>query len=255
MVCVSMRRVWKEWGDLSRPVSWLTQISAGGQHVLSSLSVSPSSPTCSSLDPALPSPCRRESSDTHTSAFTLLTSLLPSISLYLLFYGFTPLSLFLSLSRSLSLSHLFLGASGEHELWKDNRQVLGEVCGRVCVCLLCGGGCAHLHVCRTRRWQRQLCVFVNQIPSESIFIWALGSVPTLNRHPQKPLTLESLSCPTRIAEISQYSPIYNGSMNMLKKHVCKKLDGWPVIPEPLDSKCIHLGGSSQELDTIIQAYI
>ena len=121
--------------------------------MLSFLSVSPSSPTCSSLDPSFPSPCRRESSDTHTSAFTLLTSLLPSISLYLLFYGFTPLSLSLSLSlaRSLSLSHLFLGASGEHELWKDNRQVMGDVCGRVCVCVCV---CVCVYVCVSVVWGR-----------------------------------------------------------------------------------------------------
>ena len=224
MVCVWVREesMWREWGDLSRPVSWLTQISAGGQHVLSSLSVPPSSPSCSSLDPSLPSPCRRESSDMHTSVFTLLSSLLPSISLFISVFTVSLLSL--SFSLSLSLPHLFLGASGEHELWKDNRQVIGEVCGRVCVrawvcvcvCVCCVGAAVRNCICAvTRRWQRQLCVFVNQIPSESIFIWALGSVPTLNRHPQKPLTLESLSCPTRIAEISQCAPIYNGSMNML----------------------------------------
>ena len=99
--------------------------------MLSSLSVSPSSPSCSSLDPSLPSPCRRESSDMHTSVFTLLSSLLPSISLFISVFTVSLLSL--SFSLSLSLPHLFLGASGEHELWKDNRQVIGEVCGRVCV--------------------------------------------------------------------------------------------------------------------------
>lgn len=89
----------------------------------------------------------------HSPFSFFLSSRLPSISLYRLHFfnrllsgsELGPLSLSVSPSVFVTLSHLFHGASGEHELWKDNRQVMGEVCGRVCV--LCGGGCAHLHVC------------------------------------------------------------------------------------------------------------
>lgn len=46
---------------------------------------------------------------------------------------------------SVTLSHLFSPASGEHELWKDNRQVMGEVC----VCNMWGRPCpsAWVHIC------------------------------------------------------------------------------------------------------------
>lgn len=77
----------------------------------------------------------------------------------------------LSLYVCVTLPHLFLSASGEHELWKDNRQVMGEVCGRVCVyvCVdVVWWRCAHLHVC--------VCICTddksnaNQISTNSIFI-------------------------------------------------------------------------------------
>lgn len=83
---------------------------------------------------------------------------------------------------SVTLSHLFSPASGEHEPWKNNRQVMGEVC----VCNM--WGLAHLHECTYAQMTKaaaRLCQKKKKkIPSESIFGRAFGSVPTLNWHPQ-----------------------------------------------------------------------
>lgn len=169
----------------------------------------------------------------HSSYYSLFSSLLPSISFY------CPLLLFQSPpewfrgSRSLSvfvtLSHLFLGASGKHELWKDNRQVMGEVCGRVCVCMLCGGGCAHLHVCTQMTKATVRLCHLN--PIWKWFHMSFWFFSDTELTPTKPLTLETLSSPTRTVAISQYAPIYciiiSWTYSAFQK-LTKKPCGWRV---------------------------
>lgn len=180
-VCVKVKKsVWtdgnegeRKWGDLSWPVSWLPQLSAGDQHVFSSAwpkdvctpscpsSLSPpfSSITGCPLDPSSPSACKHESPDTRTSLFTpqpLLTAFFLSISPSSSFTDSDPFCLYHSLICFLvHLANMSCGKTTDKQ-WE---KCVGEY-----VCVLCGGSCAHLHVCAYAQMTRATVrLFLRQI--------------------------------------------------------------------------------------------
>lgn len=116
------------------------------------------------------------------------------------------LSLFLSVFTTLSSVSLCIWQTWavERQQTSSGRSVWASVC--VCVCVLFGGSCAHLHVCAYAQMTKATVrLFLRQLnPIWKYVMWAFGSVLT----PTKPLTLELLSCPTRTAEISYYAPTY-----------------------------------------------
>lgn len=115
---------------------------------------------------------------------------------------------------SVTLSHLFSPASGEHELWKDNRQVMGEVC----VCNMWGRPCpsAWVHICLDDKGScTSLSKKKKKNPIWKYFRKSFWFCTHTELTPTKPLTLKSLSCPTSAAETSLYAPIHHDIRNIL----------------------------------------
>lgn len=104
------------------------------------------SPTCSPLDPSTPSPCRRESSHTRTSLYTLLSSRLslPSFAFSLLSGSESDSLPLLSICRchSLICFSVCLRRAVERQQTSNGRSVLRSAC--VARGWLCTSACAHI---------------------------------------------------------------------------------------------------------------
>lgn len=166
-------------------------------------------------------------------------------------------------NQTLSLSVCLCHSSVSWCIWQTctvERQQTSNgrsVWAGVCVCVLCGGGCAHLHVCAHAQMTKATVRLRQLNPIWEYFHTSFRFCTDTEPTPTKPLTLESLSCPTRTAELSQYAPtctLYHGHTlhfkSLQRSLVVREAVTWF---DPLNRKCIHLPW--QQPDRIIQEWV